>query len=88
VTKARFTGRCVIQQLDRLTGIAQAGTQGNCSFVVDVTDGDLYDPPQRDQYSIKVFMPDNVTLWWGSVTTPIDLGSGGNGGGNVTIHSQ
>jgi hypothetical protein len=70
-----------IQQIDRETGVLVSSI-GNCTFVADIGDGDLRMPRQRDQYAIRVILP-NGTQWWGSYPTLQDLG-----GGNVSIFSS
>jgi len=85
IDSARFTAKCVVQQIDSVTGQVLSGGFGNGTIVVDIYDGDQYNPKQKDKYSIKVFMQDGVTLWWGSSSSLLQLGGGGPGGGNVTI---
>jgi len=61
------------------------GSYGNCTFVVDIFDGDAYKPAQKDQYGIKILLS-NGTVWWGSSSALMDpLAGGGPGGGNNTI---
>src|SRR5207244_3339021 len=86
VYKARFNGKAIIQKIDRLTETA-VSSQGNCSYMVEIKDGDVYSPQQKDQYAITVTVPPSATPWWGSRPTLSDLGAGGPGGGNVTIHT-
>jgi hypothetical protein len=85
IYRARFNGKCVIQQINRQTGVVVS--TGNCAFVVDIKDGDVFSPSQKDQYAISVFLQ-NGSLWFGSSPTLKDLGAGGPGGGNVVIHGQ
>jgi len=81
--RARFSGKCNIQKINAAGVVVES--QGNCTFVVDIFDGDTYKPAQKDQYGIKVFLPDS-TVWWGSSSALMDpLAGGGPGGGNNTI---
>jgi hypothetical protein len=86
VTRARYSSSCVIQQINPLTD-AVVWSQGNCTYVVDILDGDQYNPPVKDQYAISVFLPGGTTLWWGSSSTLSNLGGSGPGGGNLRIFS-
>jgi len=82
-TKARFSGRCVIQKIDRATGMV-VDSIGNCRFTVDIVDGERGNPRRADMYAISVWLPDG-SLWHqaGTASAPIPLG-----GGNVTIHNS
>lgn len=82
-TKASFSGRCVIQKIDRTTGLV-VDSIGNCRLTVNIRDGDRANPRQPDEYAITAWLPDN-TLWHqaGTAAAPIQLGSG-----NVTIHNS
>src|SRR5439155_19491850 len=51
LSKARYTGGAVIQKIDPQTGAVVSST-GNCTLVVDISDGDLCSPRLRDQYAI------------------------------------
>lgn len=77
--KASFTGRCVIQKINRVTGELVA-SQGNCQFTCDIEDGDLLNPRQTDKYGIRILGSDG-TLWFNSTILPL-------GGGNVTVRSR
>jgi hypothetical protein len=81
LSRARFSGKGIIQKIDANVGEVVSST-GNVTFVVDLFDGDLYTPKQRDQYAIRVILQ-NGTQWWGSSATLQQLG-----GGNVTIFGK
>ena len=81
LTRGRYSASAVIQKIDPDTEVVLSSI-GNCSLVVDVGDGDLCSPRQRDQYAIRVLLKDGTT-WWGSSPTLQDLG-----GGNVSVFSK
>jgi hypothetical protein len=80
--KARFSGKCVVQKIDRNTGLV-VESWGNYRFTVDIWDGDLKSPRTFDRYAMTIIR-DNGTVWRqiGDPASPTQLG-----GGNVTIHS-
>lgn len=91
VDSARVIFRGTVQKIHPVTG-AVVGGFGNATIVVDSFDGDAYKPALKDEYSIKVYDPNNL-LWWGSTpaTAPnpgLPLGNGGAGGGGIRIFSK
>ena len=81
LTRGRYSANAVIQKIDPDTELVLSSI-GNCSLVVDIGDGDLCSPRERDQYAIRVMLS-NGTTWWGSYPTLQDLG-----GGNVKVFSK
>jgi hypothetical protein len=81
VDSARFTFKGVVQQLN--DSGASIGGFGNAAVTVDVFDGDVYSPAQKDKYSIKVY--NGTDLWFGSTSGMLPMGGSGPGGGNIKI---
>jgi hypothetical protein len=83
VDSARFTAKCVLQQMNE-SGVVWS--TGNGMIVVDVFDGGQYNPVRKDQYSVKIYNGQN-DLWWGSTMSMLPLGGDPlkPGGGNITI---
>ena len=83
VSKAAFSGKCVVQKIDSDTGEI-VESYGNYSFTVDVRDGDLFNPKQVDKYAITV-LSSNGLVWRqiGSRTNPPAIG-----GGNITVKAK
>lgn len=83
VSKAAFSGKCVVQKIDPNTGEV-VESLGNYSFTVDARDGDLFNPRQSDKYAITVLRSDGL-LWRqiGSRTNPPAIG-----GGNITVKAR
>jgi hypothetical protein len=81
--KASFSGKCVVQKIERATGLV-VESWGNYRFTVDIWDGDLQNPRTTDRYAITI-LRDNGTVWRqiGTSASPIQLG-----GGNVAIHNK
>jgi hypothetical protein len=78
-SRARFSGKAVIQQIDPTTGNVVA-SQGNGSFTVELVDGDALSPRQSAQYGITVRTSGGV-LWKQIALTAL-------GGGNVAVKSK
>jgi len=83
LSKAAFSGKCVVQKIDSDTGDVVASF-GNYSFTIDVRDGDLFNPRQADKYAITV-LNSNGLVWRqiGSSTNPPAIG-----GGNITVKAK
>ena len=81
-TRATFTGKATVQRY--VNGVlATSFSGGNHGFTVDVFDGDLLSPKQRDGYAITVRNSANAIIkQLGSRRNPVPLG-----GGNVLIQS-
>lgn len=84
---ASFNGKCTITAIDQTTGLIDVTrSQGNCSFTVDVKDGDLASPKVTDEYGIRVLRGDGSvfyqTLTSGSYARRV------MGGGNVMVKSK
>jgi hypothetical protein len=81
--KAYFSGKCVVQKINRATGQVETSS-GNYRFTVDITDGDLTNPRTSDKFAITIFTSTGA-IWRqiGTAAVQIPLG-----GGNVTIHSK
>jgi hypothetical protein len=75
-----FKGKCVVQKIDRNTGLV-VDSFGNFTFIVDARDGDLLLPRQFDAYAITIL--DNNGQIWRRVGTPAALLP--LGGGNVMV---
>jgi hypothetical protein len=80
LNRSSFKGRCVVQKIDRATGLV-VSSLGNFTFTVDARDGDLLLPRQGDAYAITIL--DNNGLIWRRVGTPAALLP--LGGGNVIV---
>lgn len=80
---ASFSGKCVIQKIDKSTGLV-VDSIGNCTFTADILDGDLNKTKGADKYSITILGPDGI-VWHqiGTINSPIDIG-----GGNVVVRSK
>jgi hypothetical protein len=83
LNRSSFKGRCVVQKIDRATGLV-VSSLGNFTFTVDARDGDLLLPRQGDAYAITIL--DNNGLIWRRVGTPAALLP--LGGGNVIVKSN
>jgi hypothetical protein len=82
-SKASFSGNCVVQKIDAVTG-ALVDAYGGYSFSVDIVDGDRLMPKQGDNYAITIL--DKSSGVWrqlGSMTSPLPMG-----GGNVSVFSK
>jgi hypothetical protein len=80
---ATFSGRCNVQKVDPDTG-AIVTSWGNYRFIVNIKDGDLYNPRQHDSYAITI-LDGSGNIWRqvGSNTSQLQLG-----GGNVLVKSR
>lgn len=81
-TAASFSGKCVIQKIDRSTGLV-VESNGNCFFTVDILDGDLEKPKASDMYAITVLSGGLVWHQVGAINAPVGIG-----GGNIVVHSK
>lgn len=79
---ASFSGKCVIQKIDRSTGLV-VESKGNCFFTVDILDGDLKKPKASDMYAITVLSDGLVWHQVGDINAPVGIG-----GGNIVVHSK
>lgn len=81
--KATFTGKATVQKyVNGVLDMTFSG--GNHTFTVDVFDGDLKSPKQRDTYAITIRNSSNVVVkQLGTRAAPIPLG-----GGNVLVQSK
>jgi len=80
LNRSSFKGKCVVQKIDRNTGLV-VDSFGNFTFIVDVRDGDLLLPRQGDAYAITI-LDNNGSVWRrvGTNTALLPLG-----GGNVMV---
>ena len=83
LNRTSFKGKCVVQKVDRSTGLVIASF-GNFSFTVDARDGDLLTPRSFDAYAITVL--DNNGVIWRQIGTNINLLP--LGGGNVMVKAK
>jgi len=83
LNRSSFKGKCVVQKIDRSTGLV-VQSLGNFSFTVDARDGDLLTPRQGDAYAITI-LDSNGVIWRrvGTNTALLPLG-----GGNVLVKGQ
>jgi len=82
-TRAEFSGKCVVQKIDPATG-ALVASWGDCTYIVDLVDGDLLNPRDSDRYAITILdTGNNVWRQNGILTAPLVLG-----GGNIKVQSQ
>lgn len=82
-SKASFSGKCVVQKIDRTTGMV-VGSYGNYTFTVNIIDGDKLNPKQGDKYAITIL--DNYSNVWrqlGSPSAPLSMG-----GGNTSVFTK
>jgi hypothetical protein len=77
-SKARFSGKAVIQQIDASGNVV--ASQGNASFTVELVDGDVLTPRQGDQYGISV-RTSGGALWKQIALSAL-------GGGNIAVKSK
>ncbi|HEV2837365.1 MAG TPA: Ig-like domain-containing protein [Pyrinomonadaceae bacterium] len=80
VNHSSFKGKCVVQKIDRSTGLL-VQSFGNFTSIVDARDGDLLVPRQGDAYAITIL--DNNGAVWRRVGTNLSLVP--LGGGNVAV---
>jgi hypothetical protein len=83
LNRSSFKGKCVVQKVDRTTGLV-VSSFGNFTFTVDARDGDLLTPHSYDAYAITI-LDTNGVIWRrvGTNTAPLPLG-----GGNVMVKGQ
>jgi hypothetical protein len=83
LNRSSFKGRCVVQKIDRATGLV-VQSFGNFTFTVDARDGDLLLPRQGDAYAITI-LDNNGVIWRrvGTNTALLPLG-----GGNVMVKGK
>ena len=83
LNRSSFKGRCVVQKIDRSTGVV-VQSFGNFTFTVDGRDGDLLTPRQGDGYAITI-IDSNGVIWRrvGTNTALLPLGAG-----NVTVKAK
>ena len=83
LNRSSFKGKCVVQKIDRSTGLV-VESFGNFSFIVDGRDGDLLTPRQSDAYAITI-LDNNGVIWRriGTNTAMLPLG-----GGNVLVKGK
>jgi hypothetical protein len=83
LNRSSFKGKCVVQKVDRTTGLV-VSSFGNFTFTVDARDGDLLTPHSNDAYAITI-LDTNGVIWRrvGTNTAPLPLG-----GGNVMVKGQ
>jgi len=83
LNRSSFKGKCVVQKVDRTTGLV-ISSLGNFTFTVDARDGDLLTPHSYDAYAITI-LDTNGVMWrrLGTNTALLPLG-----GGNVMVKGQ
>ena len=83
LNRSSFKGKCVVQKIDRATGLV-VSSFGNFTFTVDARDGDLLLPRQGDAYAITI-LDNNGVIWRrvGTNTALLPLG-----GGNVMVKGK